>query len=165
MKVADLQRLLGAVGPFARSAGASEKAGTELDRVAQCFEPFKEKSLAEFSEFLQRADEFDRTGKLTPPAASGRARAGKAGSLSVDDAAKIITDLLARATDPTLGYADIEVALKPVGKMTIAQLVEVAAKVDVPVPPKGKPAILAALTRRITELKASGERMRDRFSA
>jgi hypothetical protein len=40
----------------------------------QCLEPFKERTLADFSEFLRRADEYDRTGKLTPPAKQSGAR-------------------------------------------------------------------------------------------
>ncbi len=167
MKVIDLQRFLGNLVPFAKAAGASEKAAAELDRALQCLEPFKEKSLTEFNDFLHRADEYDRTGKLTPTAASGngRSRSAKAGVMSVDDAAQIYTDLLARAHDPALSYADINAAMNPIGKMTIPLLLEVAARVDVPVPAKPKREIVAALSRRITELKASGERTQNRFSA
>lgn len=167
MKVVELQRFLGNIVPFAKAAGASEKAAAELDRALQCLEPFKDKSLSDFGDFLQRADEFDRTGKLTLPTrnGNGKPRAPKAGSLSVDDAVQIYKDLLARATDPALTYPDIEAALKSIGKMTIPNLLEVATKVDVPVPAKPKPEIMAALTRRITELKASAERMQNRFSA
>ena len=71
MKVAELQRLIGNFGPFTRAAGASEKVATEFDRAMQCLDPFKEKTLAEFNDFLRRADEYDRTGKLLPPARNG----------------------------------------------------------------------------------------------
>jgi hypothetical protein len=165
MKVDELQRFLASVAPFARAAGASNTAVTELDRALQCLEPFKERTLADFSDFLRRADEYDRTGKLTPPAKNGKARAAKAPSLSVDDAAQLFKDLLGRAADPKLTYADIDAALKPIEKMTVPQLVEVAAKVDVPVPAKPKGKIVEGLKRRITELKASSERTQHRFGA
>jgi hypothetical protein len=165
MKVDELQRFLASIAPFARAAGASDKTVTELDRALQCLEPFKERTLADFSEFLRRADEYDRTGKLTQPAKNGRPRTAKAGSLSVDDAAQIYTDLLGRAADPNLTYADINAALKPIEKMTVPQLLEVAAKVDVPVPAKPKAKIVEGLKRRITELKASSERTQHRFGA
>jgi hypothetical protein len=165
MKVHELQHFLGSIVPFARAAGASNTAVTELDRALQCLEPFKERTLADFNDFLRRADEFDRTGKLTPPAKNGKARAAKAGSLSVDDAAGIYRDLLGRAADPKLTYGDIDAALKPIEKMTAPQLLEVAAKVDVPVPTKPKAKIMEGLKRRITELKASSERTQYRFGA
>lgn len=165
MKVHELQQFLAAVTPLARAAGASEKAAAELERAVQCLEPFKEKSLSEFSEFLLRADEYDRTGKLTPPVRTGKPRAAKAGSLSVDGAAQIYKDLLGRAADPKLTYADIDAALKPIEKMTVPQLLELAAKVDVPVPTKPKAKIIEGLKRRVTELKASAERTQYRFGA
>jgi hypothetical protein len=165
MKVDELQCFLAGIAPFAKAAGANEKAVAELDRALQCLEPFKERTLADFSEFLRRADEYDRTGKLTPPAKIGKPRAAKAGSLSIDDAAQIFKDLLGRAADPKLTYADIDAALKPIEKMTVPQLLELAAKVDVPVPAKPKAKIIEGLKRRVTELKASSERTQYRFGA
>src|ERR1051325_3608990 len=98
MKVAELQQSLAHVVAFARSAGAPEKFAAELDRAVQCFDPFKDKTLVEFSEFLRRADEYDRTGKLeAPPRATRGTRAAKAPALTTDDAARIYLDLLARA--------------------------------------------------------------------
>jgi len=164
MKVADLQRFLGEVVPLVRSAGASEKVATELARAVQCLEPFKEKSLSEFNDFLGRADEFDRTGKLSaPPASAAKPRSAKASALTIEEAAQIFTDLHQRATDPALSYADIDARMKPLEKMTIPQLLEVAAKVHVTVPSKPKKEILAELIRRIKELKASDERTKFRL--
>jgi hypothetical protein len=164
MKVAELQHSLGHIVAFARSAGASDKVTAELDRAVQCFDPFKEKSLVEFSEFLRRADEFDRTGKLEPPARkAAKPRAPKAAALTVDAAAQIFTSLHDRATDPTLTYAHIDDQMKPLEKLTIAQLMDVAAKVNVTVPAKPKKEIIGELTRRIKELKVSHERTQFRF--
>ncbi|HZZ79086.1 MAG TPA: hypothetical protein VFE62_11235 [Gemmataceae bacterium] len=164
MNVHDLQQFLAGVAPLARAAGASEKAATELDRALQCLEPFKNRSLTDFTEFLRRADEYDRTGKLGAPPAKTRA-AAKAGGLSVDDAAKIFNDLVARAASPTLTYADIDTAMKPIEKMLVGQLVELAAKLDIPAPKTPKSKIVDALKRRITELKANSERTQYRFGA
>ena len=165
MKVAELQRFLGNFVPFARAAGASEKVSAEFDRAVSCLEPFKEKTLAEFNDFLRRADEYDRTGKLTLPARNGggKSRATKAPSLTVEEAAQIFRDLHARATDPALTFADIDLKMKPLDKLTIAQLKDLAAHVGVAVPAKGKKQILEELTRRIKELKASHERTQFRF--
>ncbi len=163
MKVAELHDFLANFVPFARAAGASEKVTTELGRTLQCLDPFKEKSLAEFNDFLRRADEYDRTGKLTAPAAARRARAVKVPALTVEDAAKIFTDLHERATDPAVTYADIDAKLKPFEKLTVPLLKEVAAKVGVTLSGKTKKAILEQLAGRIKELKASYERTKERF--
>jgi hypothetical protein len=165
MKVAELQRFLSNIAPFVRAAGASDKVAAELDRALQCLDPFKEKTLAEFNDFLRRADEFDRTGKLVPPASKrgGGTRTPKAPALTVDEAAQIFKSLHDRATDPALTYADIDAKMKALEKLTIPQLLEMAAKVDVPVPAKPKKGILAELTRCIKELKVSHERTQFHF--
>ena len=53
MNVSDLQQFLRQIVPFARAAGASEKAATELERTVLCLEPFQAKPLAEFNQFLR----------------------------------------------------------------------------------------------------------------
>lgn len=164
MKVAELQHSLGHIVAFAKSAGASDKVTAELDRALQCFDPFKEKTLTEFSDFLRRADEFDRTGALQPPARkAAKPRTPKAAALTADAAAQIFTSLHDRATDPTLTYEEIDAALAPLDKLKIPQLLEVAAKVNVTVPSKPKKEIVRELTSRIKELKASHERTQFRF--
>src|SRR5690242_4701107 len=120
MKVAELQCFLGNIVPFAKAAGASEKVAAELDRALQCLEPFKEKTLAEFNDFLRRADEFDRTGMLQPPAKkASKPRAPKTPALTVDEAVKIFSELQERATDPALTFADIDAKLQGFEKMTV----------------------------------------------
>lgn len=166
MKVAELQRFLAAVTPFVKAAGASQKVASELDCTLQCLDPFKEKSLAEFNDFLRRADEFDRTGKLLPPAKGGaRPRPAKAPSLTVDEGIKIFNDLHERATDPGVTYADIDAKLKVLEKLTMVQLKELASKANITAPAKTKKHILEELARRIKELKASHERTQYRFGA
>jgi hypothetical protein len=164
MRVAELQSFLGNIAPFAKAAGASEKVAVELDRAVQCLEPFKEKTLAEFNDFLRRADEFDRTGKLVPTTGkSARARTPKAPALTVDEAVRVFNELHERATDPTLSYADIDARLKGLEKLTVPQLKEVAGKLNITMPAKTKKAMLEELARRIKELKGSHERTQFRF--
>ena len=165
MKVAELQRFLGNLAPFVKAAGASEKVATEFDRALQCLEPFKEKTLAEFNDFLLRADEFDRTGKLEAPArtGNGKPRAAKGPSLTVYEAVQIYRDLHARATDPTLSDPAIDAKMAAIGKLTLPQLQELAGKVGAVVPAKPKAKVVEALTRRIKELKASDERTQFRL--
>jgi hypothetical protein len=165
MKVHELQQFLGNFVPFARAAGASERVVTELSRTVQCLDPFKEKSLAEFNDILRKADEYDRTGKLS--ANNGRKpRTPKAPALSVDDAVRIFQELESRATDPTLTYPEIDARFKPIEKLTVAALKGLAVKVGVTLAEKNKQPILNQLKSRITELKASFERTQQyRFGA
>lgn len=165
MNVAELQLFLSSVAPFARAAGASEKVVSELDRALQCLEPFKDRSLADFNDFLRRADEFDRTGKLTPPPRAAAAKRSAAPKMSVDEAVQIFNGLHQRATDPALTYTEIDVKIAPLEKLTVPQLKEVAQKVGVTVTGKTKKPILADFVRRIKELKASSERTQYRFGA
>ena len=128
-------------------------------------EPFKVRSLGDFSEFLQRADEYDRTGKLTVPVSAAKGRAGKTNGAAVDKAVETYRDLLGRAASPATTWSDIDAVMKPIAKLTVPQLLEVAAKVEVPVPQKPKSEIVDALKRRATELKASAERTQPMFGS
>jgi hypothetical protein len=83
----------------------------------------------------------------------------------VDKAVDAYRDLLGRAASPSTSWSDIEVVMKPISKLTIPQLLEVAAKVEVPVPQKPKSDIVDALKRRVTELKASAERTQPMFGS
>src|SRR5258707_1272317 len=142
MKVAELQRLLGNFVPLARAAGASAKVSAEFERALQCLEPFKEKALAEFNDFLRHAEELDRTGKLTAPAGSPKPRTARAPKMSVEEAVRSFNELHTRATDPALTYADIDAKLGLFQKLTVPQLRQVATQVGVTVPAKGKPQII-----------------------
>jgi hypothetical protein len=166
MKVHELQQFLGNIVPFARAAGASDKVVTELSRTLQCLEPFKEKTIAEFNDFLAKADEYHRTGKLTAAAPKRGSRAPKAPALSVDEAVKIFTDLETRATEPTMTFPEIDARFQPIEKLTVTALKQLAAKVGVTLAAKTKPAVLSQLKSRITEAKASFERTQQyRFGA
>ncbi|MBI2804468.1 MAG: hypothetical protein HYX68_05715 [Planctomycetes bacterium] len=161
MKVAELQQFLSQIVPFARAAGAGDKVAVELDRAVLCLAPFKDKSLAEFNDFLRLADEYVRTGRLPEkPARVARPRTPKAPKLTVAEAAQKFQALYARATDPTLEYPAIDAEIDTLSGLTIAELKEVAAAVDTTVPSKSrkKDEILAEFKRKIKERKGSYER-------
>jgi hypothetical protein len=166
MKVGELQQFLSQVVPFVRAAGAAEKVATELGRAVDCLNPFKEKSLAEFNDFLTKADEFDRTGKLSPPPKPVRApKAPKPPKLSMAEATQIYQALGDRVTDPSLDYATIDMEIDALGSLTAANLKEVARNAGVTLSTKAtKPQILEELKRRIKERKGSFERTQFRES-
>jgi hypothetical protein len=164
MKVADLQLFLRQIGPFAKAAGASDKAFAELERAGQCLEPFREQSLADFSDFVAKtAEHYARTGEFAQivKPAKGRAttRAPKAPKISLTDAAATFQGLYDRATDPTLEYGMIDVEIDKFTSFTVAQLKELAKSVGITLAGKAtKPLILEAFKSRIKERKGSHER-------
>lgn len=163
MKVADLQQFLRQIGPFAKAAGASEKASADLDRAGQCLEPFREQSLADFSDFLTKtAEHYTRTGEFPQIVKPGKARAPrapKAPKLSLADAAAMFQGLYDRATDPALEYSTIDAEIDKFKPMTVPNLKELAKTVGVTLTGKAnKPAILDVFRNRIKERKGSHER-------
>jgi hypothetical protein len=165
MKVADLQQFLRQIGPFAKAAGASEKASSDLDRAGQCLEPFREHSIADFSDFLSKTVEhYTRTGEfaqiIKPAKGRAKASAPKPPKISLTDAAATFQSLYDRATDPALEYSMIDAEIdKFKDAFTIAQLKELAKLVGITLAGKAsKPLILDAFKRRIKELKGSHER-------
>lgn len=164
MKVADLQQFLRQIGPFARAAGASEKAASDLDRAGQCLEPFREQSVADFSDFLSKTVEhYTTTGEfaqIVKPGKGRAARAPKPPKISLADAAAIFQSLYDRAIDPTLQYSQIDAEIGAFEKaFTATQLKELARTVGVTLSGRAtKPLIMAALKNRIKERKGSHER-------
>jgi len=164
MKVADLQQFLRHIGPFAKAAGASDKVSADLDRVGQCLEPFREQSVADFSDFLAKTIEhYTRTGEFAQivKPAKGRAKTStpKAPKISLTDAAATFQGLYDRAIDPTLEYSTIDAEIDKFTPLTIPQLKELAKTVGITLSGKGtKPVILDAFKNRIKERKGSHER-------
>jgi hypothetical protein len=162
MKVAELQQLLNQLVPFVKAARASDTVTSEMERAAMCLEPFKDKTLAEFNDFLRMADEYVRTGVL-PASAKGRARPPKAPKppkLTVAEAAQKFMGLYERAGDPTLESETIDVELSSLHDLSIDELKNVAKELNRPLPPglKKKPDIVAAFKRMIKEQKENHER-------
>src|SRR5437764_13828696 len=96
MKVADLQQILRSLTQPVRVAGASEKVCSELERAAQCPEPFRETTLPEFNDFLVRAEECVRTGQWPKPGRRSRNAAPAAPALSVEQAAQRVMGMIER---------------------------------------------------------------------
>jgi hypothetical protein len=159
MKVTDLQQLLRQFATFVRAAGAAEKVSAEIDRTWQSFEPFRDKTLADFNDFLRKADEYERTGVLSSPVKERAARPAKAQKLTVDAAAEKFHSLYENATDTSVEYTTIDSEIDKFKQFTVKDLLLVAEKVKVTLPGKlKKEQILDELKRRIKGYKASFDR-------
>jgi hypothetical protein len=164
LKVADLQQLINGLVQPMRSAGASQKVVEDLGRMAQGLEPFKDRTIGEFNDFLQTAHTYVTDGTLPEPGrrSSGRGRSARAdgSKLSVEEAAQRVMDLYERwSTGQNLDPAALESEVQTLEPLTKEQLKQVAEQVHVSVPanPRTKEDLLKAITTAIRERKG-GER-------
>jgi len=161
LKVADLQQLVNGLAQPMRSAGASQKVLDDLARLSQGLEPFKERTMGEFNEFLEKADQCVRTGAWPGPGRRSSRRSGepKQPGMSVDEAAQRIASLMERAAaDPNMDIAAIEAELRAMQGMTMPQLKEAAEQAHLAARGRTKDDMLKALAVAIKERKMSGER-------
>jgi phosphotransferase system HPr-like phosphotransfer protein len=156
MKVADLQQLVNSLTQPMRSAGASQKVQDDLARLGQGLEPFKESTMAEFNEFLQKAQQCVQTGEWPAPGkrASSRRSGSSTPGMSVHEAAQRLASLVERAAaDANLDYAAIEAEVMSLAPMTGTQLKEAAEQVHITARGRTKDDLLKAIAVAIKERK------------
>jgi hypothetical protein len=161
LKVADLQQLVNGLMQPMRSAGASQKVLDDLARMSQGLEPFKERTMGEFNDFLQKADQCVRTGEWPAPGSRPSRRSGepKQPGMSVDDAAQRIASLMERAaSDANMNLAAIETEVRALEGMTMPQLKEAAEQAHLMARGRTKDDMLKALAVAIKERKMAPER-------
>jgi hypothetical protein len=67
MNVATLQQFLRSLEPALRTTEAGARIAQDLERACTALEPFHGLDLASFAGFLERCDEYRRTGAVSPP--------------------------------------------------------------------------------------------------
>jgi hypothetical protein len=158
MNVAELQQFVRSLIQPLSTSGASKVAG-ELDRICTGFEPFKDMTLAQFTDFLSQAEAYQRDGTL--PIGS-RARRKSATAIDRDKVAKAaqqVQQLYERAADPELQYTAIEAEIKKLDKaLNKDEVIAVAGEVGIAGSLKTKKAGLDEIKRKITNRKGSFER-------
>ena len=148
MKVADLQQIIRSLTQPVKVAGASEKVCTELERAAQCLEPFRENTLPEFNDFLVRAEECVRTGKWPKPSRR-RSASPQAPALTVEQAAQRVMGLIERGNEPGQ-EAMVDSELQGVASLPKPDLLKVGQEVGVNVASRAsKQEIMGAIRQRI----------------
>ena len=164
MKVAELQLFLNQIVPFVKAAKASEAVASELARTALCLEPFKDKTLGEFNDFLCMADDYVRTGTLPAsakkPSRPKTPKEPKAPKPTVAEAAQIFLGLCERAADPTLDYAFIDAEISKFNDLSVAELKSLAKEVNKTFAKSKmtRPEMVGALKRMIKDQKETYER-------
>lgn len=162
MNVKDLTQFLRSLQQPLSTSGAKSVAN-ELDGMCAGLEPFQGLTVAQFTEFLARADSYARTGVVPT---TGRAKAaGTRGAAKTDDpqavraATEQVCSLYQRVTDPDVDYATIDAEVKKLDKQFSKNAVlEIARGFGITGPLKTKKAALQEMQRRMTERKESHER-------
>jgi hypothetical protein len=150
--------MFGLVQPV-RAAGAGDKVCGELQRAAECLEPFKETTLVEFNDFLVKAHEAVRTGQWPKPGKRRSPRdpnAANGPALTVEQAAQRVMALVERVNDPDLQDATIDSELEAVGTLGKPDLLKVTQEVGMSLPSRTtREEIMQALRRRIRDRDGS----------
>jgi hypothetical protein len=165
MKVADLQQLVTGLTQPMRSAGASQKVLDDLARLAQGLEPFKENTMQEFNDFLQKAEQCVRTGEWPRPGQRSSRRSGESRGprMSVDEAAQRLASLTERAAaDSNMDYAAIETEVMTMEPLSVPQLKEAAEQVHIQARGRTKQDMLKAIAVAVKEGKSAQRAMGER---
>lgn len=158
MQVADLQSFLKSLsGPLGAAGG--KKVADELDRAAGGLEPFRDLTIAQFADFLMRADEYARTGVIPTKGKPARRSASTVDRAKVQGLAQEVLGLYERAVDESVEYSAIEAEVARWGKkLNKNEAVELAREVGLNGPIKTKKAALEEVRRKIVERKESFQR-------
>lgn len=158
MNVVVMQQHFRELSTLIRSAGAASKLVDEFLAVAMALEPFRDHSVGTFASFLVRADEFDKTGKVTVTATkSKRETAPKAPKVSKPSDVEILnrlTTLFQGILNPNLTNETIDIELllvdqlKGAGLQTLATEVGIGEKIKKFKVPDKKAAIKQAIRDR-----------------
>lgn len=114
MKLAELQSLVRNLAQALKAGAASQKIISDLDAIARGLEPFRDWPLAQFSDFLTKAEEYNRTGIIP---LSGKTSAKKPTEpIDVSSYVQQIKDLYERSIDPNLTFQQLDAEIAKLEK-------------------------------------------------
>lgn len=161
MKIEKVQEYLRSLDPFlvlARPANEAE----DFRRMGAALDAFRSLTVAEFVDFLNRAEDYARTGIV--PTKVGKARASaqpkKSPEETVKEMVQIVCSLYEKALDADFRYEVVDEQLAPLGKLTVAQLTTVAKELEIFDVPKKKADILTRIARKVKERREFHDRTR-----
>lgn len=161
MNVCDLQQFLRSLSQPLSVSGA-RKVADELERACAGLEPFRDLSLAQFAEFLGRAEHYARTG-IVPT--TGRPKAAAKGGAPAGDPHALATaiahvrTLYERVVQPEVTYGTIDAEVKQLDKkFKKDELVEIAKAIGISSSLRTKQAAREEIKRCLTERKESFQR-------
>jgi hypothetical protein len=154
MNVAELQLFIKSLVPPLTGSGAPRKVTDDLERICTGLEPFRDRPIAEFADFLVRAEEYQRTG-VAPGKKRASPKPQQVDQAKVLTAAQGIKALTERAMDTELAAPTIDAELEQlVQPLNTAALLQVAQEVGAG-QVKNKKTALEEISRMIREGKRS----------
>lgn len=153
MQVSDLQLYLSNLAT-ALKVGKATSVHNDLVRVAEGLNPFSELSVAQFADFLRKAEEFDRTGMVSAKAKGASSRAA-VDVEAVNKFAQETLSLLERVIDASVTYKDISAHVKKIGRLKAGEIKQVAREIGIPGSPRTKDAALNAIEELLSSKKQS----------
>ena len=162
MNVKELQQFVRSlVRPL--SVSGAKKVADDLDRMCAGLDPFQDLSIAQFTEFLARADSYARTGVVPTTGRAKAARAGRTAKVVDPEMIRAATDrmrsLYERVTSPEVDYTTIDAEIKRLDREFAKDAVlEIARGFGIAGSLKSKKAALEEIQRRMSERKESHER-------
>jgi hypothetical protein len=163
MKVVALQQFVRSLSTPLGALGAAQKILTDIDKIAQALEPFKDFDFEQFVTLLVQAEEYSRTGQLPVPTGKTRAtrepKAKKAPPPSVQELAQQMKQMEEKAVSADVSRESLEEELSRLGldKLTISSLRELAQEVGAEAKAKKKDDLIRSLKRVVLERKESVE--------
>jgi hypothetical protein len=129
MKVQELQQFLRSLAQPLEAAGG-KRIGDDLVKAAEGLEPFKEKTISDFCNFLSRVGEhFVQHGELPR---AGRKRSEKAGDeQKIREATQRVMALYDRAQDTGLSGDAVRQEMEQLNGLTLPELKQVAQELNI----------------------------------
>jgi hypothetical protein len=153
--VAELQQFISDLGRFLRASESAKVAG-ELEYLCGKLEPFRDRKLKAFADFLEQA-EASTSGVPTPKAGGKRSKADPA---AVEGACQRTLELYGRAIDPSVTVEQIEGTVQALQDLDPpkTRLDELARQMGFAQKFKGKADVLKAIRQKIIGRKGAFER-------
>jgi copper homeostasis protein CutC len=152
MNIAELQQFIKSLVPPLTGSGAPRKITDDLERICTGLEPFRDKPIAEFADFLVRAEEYHRTG-IVPGKKRASPKPQTIDQEKVLTAAQGVKALFERAFDAEMSAETLNHELEQlIQPLNTAEIVQVAQETGAG-QAKTKKAALEGIGRMIRERK------------
>lgn len=158
MKISDLQSFLRSLSPVLANAGGA-KVAADLNRMADGLTPFQPLTIAEFADFLGKADQYARTGVVPAKGSKGKAPA-RTSDEAVNEAVNLANSLYDKALAPSFRFEDVDEALTALKKLKVEELKRVAKELNIFSVPRKKDDIIAEIGRKIKGRREFHDRTR-----
>lgn len=152
MQVSDLRHYLTSLATLLQQCRA-KSVHNDVQRVVHGLQPFDQLTVAQLADFLERAEEYDRTGVIPAQSKKSSRRVASVDTEAVAAMAQATLTLLERVIDESVTYKDIDAHVKQIGKLKATEVRQVAKEVGIPGAFKTKGKALNAIEELLSSKK------------